>query len=763
MARRRNSIAHRFAKIRGLPPEEKALMQRIANLIDGALNNRQASNPFEQSQQRTNRQIYPPTGILIKQGVKSVKIIWDAPPSNELLRYEITFDNLTTGTRTIKSSFTSEVIFKATAGTYIAKIVSVGRDGATSPVKQIQFEVGEDVMQIEGKKNGPLELGTRVQDNILLIAGYSVYVWGSTVLDKYMAASSNEEITLRLWRAEKADAVVGVDPFTIQETIVLYPSTESASNLDATARAGLITRPSGNRVGSFETSQSVMFSPLSVAAIDDNKTVTYLLQAIGREVEQDEVCLSLVMWAGADGASTSIPGDPFTPDPGYVFPNLNCFHTQKVGLHTINLVANTPWDTRSLFADVDREHQLIGNQWTIAMWLRFDDLNVRRLAGDPTSNEPDNPNGGPINILTRGAINPATFPTDENRNAITIVASGSISGGTDQHALTIQVNNRNTDEFPVGGPFVNARSVSYIANVTGGPDEDESSGLFTWGDASNTNGAQNDAWYFLVVCFSGGDFTGGIPKIRTYMNSVTAPLSTKRSSAGVTPYMAQLVPSGADTTLEEVMQDDNHHMGYNLSHAKTTVKNANYFVGHYTGNLRYGNINNFQIQQLGMWNVCLDAVNEGQGASIGSIQTIFNEGHGTEIDWRKNIITTNLVGTLDTSKSYWQSENLIHLIQFGAVERDLRDGDGGFAARDTGNHLFRGDMNMTGTSIRYISSQTINWLPGTKSPNDMGLTNTGEHFTDNTTIADFLSPDGANGTTQFDQCYPGQNLTGGSG
>ncbi len=744
MARRRNSIAHRFAKIRGLPPEEKALMQRIANLIDSALNNRQASNPFEGSQQRTNRQIYPPTGILIKTGIKSIKLIWDAPPSNELLRYEITFDNLTTGTRTVKSSFTSEVIFKAAAGTYIARIVSVGRDGSTSPVKQIQFSVSEDVMQIEGKKNGPLELGTIVQDNIFLIAGYSTYVWGSTVLDKYIAAESNEEITLRLWRAEKPDAVWQVDTFALQETIVLYPATESASDLDATARGGLITRPSGTRDGSFETSQSVMFSPLAVASADDGKTVTYLLQAIGREVEQDEVCLSIVMWAGADGAGTSIPGDPFTPDPDYVFPHKNCFHTQQVGEHAVSGAAGLhPMDTRSMWGTVDKEHMLLGNQWTVAMWLRFDNLNAAHLDGG----------GGEVNSGDLFIINTGAMRFDQNSllNSLRIRITGSTVPS--KHNLDIQVGNRIKGELSSDD-----RTTTYTANVSGAED-DTSSGLFTWGDASNTNAAQNDAWYFLVVCFSGGDFTGGVPKLRTYMNSITAPLSTTRSTEGVTPYMAQLVPSGVDGSLQPLLQDDLQTMAYNLGQSRSDADNFNYRLGIYNGNLRYAPCSNFQIHQMGWWNVCLDSVSEGQGSTIGPIKTLFDEGRST-LDWRINTIVRNPNNAIDPEKSYWQSENLIHFIQYGAVEQPMSTG---FPGRDTGNPLFQGDMNMTGTSVRYRDDQTEGWLPGNQSPEDLGFTNTNAHYTDNTTIADVLSPDGTNGTTQFDQAYPGQNLTGGSG
>ncbi len=722
-------------------------MQRIANLIDSALNNRQASNPFENSQQRTSRQIYPPTGILIKEGIKSIKIIWDATPSNELLRYEITFDNLTTGVRTVKSSFTSEVIFKAAAGTYIARIVSVGRDGSTSPVKQIQFSVSEDVMQIEGKKNGPLELGTVVQDNIFLIAGYSVYVWGSTVLDKYIAASSNEEVTLRLWRAEKADAVWLVDTFVLQETIVLYPATESASDLDATARGGLITRPSGTRLGSFETSQSVMFSPLAVASADDSKTVTYLVQAIGREVEQDEVGLSMVIWAGADGASTSIPGDPFTPDPDYVFPHKNSFHTQMVGHHTINSQGSVPWDTRSMWGTVDKEHMLLGNQWTIAMWLRFDNLNVDHLDGATGAI-----NGGDLIVINTGAMR-----ADQNSllNSLKIVILGRIDSSPHQHRLAITVGNRIKDEF-----VDNDRTTTYIANVSGSGEEDVSSGLFTWGDASNTNANQNDGWYFLVVCFSGGDFTGGVPKIRTYMNSVTAPRSTSRSTEGVTPYMAQLVPGGVDGSLSQVLHNDNHTMAYNLAQSRSDAVNFNVHLGKYNGNLRYASCGNFQIHQLGWWNVCLDSVSQGQGSTIGAIKKLFDEGYGT-LDWRKNhIVLKAVIGGIDPENSYWQSENLIHLIQYGAVEQAMSTG---FPGRDTGNHLFRGDMNMTGTSVKYKDDQSEGWLPGGGNPKDLGFTNTNKHYTDNTTIADILSPDGNNGTTQFDQAYPGQNLTGGSG
>ena len=129
------------------------------------------------------------------------------------------------------------------------------------------------------------------------------------------------------------------------------------------------------------------------------------------------------MWAGANSDSSSIPGDPFTPPPAYVFPNLNSFHTQKVGLFTIDSTANTPMDTRSMFGTVDREHMLLGNQWTMAIWFRPDDLNVHRLAGDPTANEVNNPNGGDLSLIAKGSMR---SDRDDTFNKFSIKIAGNI-------------------------------------------------------------------------------------------------------------------------------------------------------------------------------------------------------------------------------------------------------------------------------------------------------------------------------------------------
>ncbi len=281
MAKRRSSIAHRFARIKGLPPEEKALMQRIGNLLDAAVNNRMSSNPFEKRKNLEDRRLPSPTNILVKTGFKTVKIIWDPIDSSILLRYEVDFTNFDTGVTTTKSTFTNEIIFKGKSGRYKAVIRGVGRNSKSSPLKTVEFGIGEDVMFIEGGRNGPATLGTVVQDNVSLLAGYSLYIWGSVVLDKLAAGLSNNSVVFQLLRAETGNA--SINDATLVEQIILYPATESASNLDDNAQGGLITRATTVRIGTFETSQSLMFSPISIDTADDGKTVTYFLRAMSNQ------------------------------------------------------------------------------------------------------------------------------------------------------------------------------------------------------------------------------------------------------------------------------------------------------------------------------------------------------------------------------------------------------------------------------------------------------------------------------------------------
>ena len=497
-----------------------------------------------------------------------------------------------------------------------------------------------------------------------------------------------------------------------------------------------------------------MFSPIPVVTADIDATYTYFLQATAREIDADEVNLSLVLWSGAVGDGDSIQGAVST-EPAYVFPHQNCFHTQMIW----RTGANPAFDTRSMWAYVPEHANLLSNQWTVAMWFRPDSLNATDMSSPRSSSNPD---GASLHLLSRLAIR--KDGTNYQANSFQIIVAG-LNDGAGGHLHEIQIK-----AFPENGINGSTRSVEFgHAGATTGSDDDVSAGLFSWGGAGTATNAQNDAWYFLVICFEGGDFVDDSPsKIRAYMNSATNP-------TGGAPTMVALEPSGTDGFEQTILQDDTDTMAYNLSAAFSDGGGNiahNVTNGQYIGNLRTpGTQGDMQVHQLGLWNIALDrgtvaGSNLGLGGLVpiglkngvipnSPIDYLFNKGHGTLIDWKKpgGVIPGSGPSGLATTL-YSQNVNLCHLIQFGAVEQAMSSG---FPGRDTGYHVYQGDLNFTGTTPEGRYQKSFNYAgdpPGEPATAD----STGEHWTDNTSIADILSPEGTNGTTKFNKCYPGQNL-----
>ena len=794
MARRRNSISKRFAKMRGLPPEEKALMQRIANLMDAALNNRQASNPFEPSKNRHHRAVYPPTNLQVKIGNRAAKITWDAPPSNQHLRYEILIRNTETGAEETKSSFTNELRYIGSPGSYEAKIKSVGRDGSSSEIQTISFDLGITIMQIEGGRNGPTTVGTRVQDSITMIEHHHIFVWGSVVLDRYMAGSSNNEIVFRLYKKEGENATFDGSAELV-ETIRLYPGTESGANLDDIARAGLITRPVEGRAGSFETSQSVMFSPISVAEDEEGKVFTFFLEEVNRSVEDDQVGLSIVLWGGAAGFGDSVPGDPFTPDPDYVFPHQNHFNIRIADWSGSggSLVA---FDTRHACAASFPEYNLIGNQWTLAMWVRFEERGNVPLAVDPYT--------GTITLFERQRMHSGTANPFNNRIRITYTTG--TSGVNNLGILNVSV--WGADDTAGSSP-IEFEERSILTSTTTGHSQ-----MLPW---SNTQAIQNRGWYFIVVCFEGGPATsaGNVPKVRLHINNNRGidiidpwagsgePETDDFHIRGMCNQFARIDEgslvnttsiSGASlTTLwNEIEQTDEYRMLYSFGGTTTgdlVQSAAGTHLGNYSGDssLRDG-AGGIRIHQAGMWNVALDnwsgyEYNPGYATQVPFFDSppltwLYNRGYGTEIDWRENsgeqtdpdvqlsyvddsvvppvtvVRTGNSTNRAPTEvyKPYIQAENLVHFWQFGAVEQAMSSGH---TLRDTGFHLYKGDLNFTGVIDPH--NPAVEAADTSHDPSD---TDTHNGWTEETTIADIVSPHGENGTTLSTTiAYPGQTLT----
>jgi hypothetical protein len=754
MARRRNAIFHRLSRMRGLPPDEKMLMQRIGNLMDAALNNRQASNPFEPSRNKLDRVLYPPTGLLAHTGFRTLKLTWNAANSDQHLRYEVEIRNVATGETVTKSTYTNELKFKGDNGTYEAKVKSVGRDSASSPVETIEFTMGGSVMQIEGSKNGPTALGTLVQDHITLYDGYSIYAWASVVLDKYAAGSANSDVVFRLWSMEGENQTFDADVATLHETIVLYAATESFSDLDETARGHLILRPIAARPGSFETSQSVMFSPIRVDSDDDEVVFTFFLQAINRETEEDEVNLSLVLWGGFDGLGDNVPGDPWDGGKAdYVFPHLNSLKIwrEEMDSDTPPNVTKGRW----FMASQPKELNVIDNAWTLAFWVRLPDEHISVMTSK--QDEEFKFISEHNHIFGRWSHNTeAPFETHDNHISVDLHAmydpnaeAGLGPGHGYQPNVTVRVQDKSKgNEYEIVSSFW-----TYCFGDTGGdpggPD-DMTDQSYMWSHGGTIFSHSNFGWQFYVICFEGGaagteeqgnDYPTGTPKIRVYYNgrSPTGCSSPEDRfiAADQMCYLAQRAVDGAlltqhrnpfQLTNKECNQDNSDDFLYSMG---MTTTSPLFTSGVYDGQAVEINNHTFQIHQMGMWNVAIDnwdgmgfnpgageqrdsapwynvpydeffppltnqlTVDVGRencvvGSSLCAIHYLFNQGYGTDVDWKKNSAMRP-----DGAREYIFAENLIHLWQFGAIPDGFELGDE--SMRDTGNFLYGGDINWLGT------------------------------------------------------------------
>jgi hypothetical protein len=746
-------------------------MQRIGDLMDVALNNRQASNPFEPRRNKPSRVIYPPTGLTAATGIKAVKLSWTAADSDEHLRYEVEVRDVGRGTTSTKSSFTNNLTFYGRGGSYVAKVWSVGRNGRSSSPELIEFDIGVDVMQIEGAKLGTQERGVLVQDDILHLSGHNIFVWGAVVLDEFIAGESNEPVTFKLWRKLGDDAtfVSDVDgEVTLVETIQLYPATEDATNLsDSALSGGSVIRFSGARLGSFGTSQSVMFSPIPVADDEKDKRYTYFLQATGREIETDEVSLSITIWAGAEGIGNSQPGNVYSR-PGYVFPHYNHWHTWNT-FNTTHEGENF-WDSRWAVSQILDGYSIPANQWTLAFWWRPDAIYPAAQADFP------NTYPGTMTVFGRDSLRPFDVPVyDAARNQIRWFFStyqrnkitewpGELEDQNWVHQSLFQVFPRLGADAGSDNPVNDPEGTEFDVRALVLDDDDGTSELMPW-STINPLANQNDGWYFTVFCYEGHveNNVNAKPMLRMWhnmgintdpedqFNTVHANFhkvgmrNVQIMAEGVRTYMYMSIASLLST--RRVLQDDKENMLYYFGCSGTQAHFEGIFLGGGVNVTAYA----FQFHQAGMWNIALDEYDgytSGlQGEGQAAINYLYNIGHGTEIDWRQDS-EAEVQPDGSVFQAYPASENLCHLWQFGAIETPFYAYE---ALRDTGYHVFGGDLNFT-TEI-YPNQEETEETGSPLSPlyGNRSYGNTGG-------IWDVRSPEGTNGTTQSDLCYPGQNL-----
>jgi hypothetical protein len=793
--------------MRGLPPAEKALMLRIADLMDVALNNRQASNPFEPRRNAPSRVIYPITGLTAATGLKAVKLTWIAPPSDEHLRYEIEIRNLATGVTETKSSFTNNITYHGQGGEYEATVRSVGREGSSSTLEKITFDIGADVMQLEGAKLGAKELGTLVQDDILHLTGYKIFVWGAVVIDEYIAGDGNPEIIFKLWRKEGDDATFdteGTYPLQLMETITLYPATEDASNLSADALGGQVGYSrfpvpevlGGVRPGSFGTSQSVMFSPIKVWPHQADKRWTYFLQAINRETQSDEVSLSITIWAGAEGAANAQPGQPYvTPSP------YNPFHFAH--FHTWNHWESVPgsafnpyhWNSRWAVAQVLEGYVLTANQWSLGMWWRPD-----RIDPAAAQEDPENYIRG-TRVYTRSSL-VHEHPHDVFRNGIRFFFTTrrrdaqEFGGWSDDlnyvHQMDVQVHSNYGSEGTEHGQF---DSISFTVVALIMDEEYGLSALMPWPADSNhlLFHEKNSGWYFTVVCFEGSynEDPDSPSKLRVWHN---CGVSTDIDDRFTLPprfynklgmrhleylivdpnneYWGNTIPEDGDLrmgpmylnqawTLHEraIIQDDKEDrlegFGIQIDHI---VKD-----GMYGGSGENMTAYACQYYQAGFWNVAIDnwdsskntAGTQGALTQLGyaQIEFLYHEGHAWLSDWRTNSIR------FGNEQNYVCKENLTSHWQFGNIQSDFYLGE---ALRDTGWNIYGGEANMTSQIFPHrTGTEGFSPLKPVLGPdswsNTAGIWDVRTPAEEDSGL-DFGEGKGPHGTTRSAWCYPGQNL-----
>jgi hypothetical protein len=509
-----------------------------------------------------------------------------------------------------------------------------------------------------------------------------------------------------------------------------------------------------------------MFSPIPVAADEENKIYTYFLQAVGRDVESDEVSLSITIWGGSEGASDKIPGDPYVPRSDYVFPDYNHWHTWNT-FNTDYMGGDHLWDSRWALSQVLEGYVIPANQWSLGVWWRPDAIFPAAQSDFPQTYP------GTMFLYQRDSLRQDAPVFDPSRNALRWLFFTRLRGQFEfgdaydeqnwVHQMDFLVSsNLGTDAASDGQD----RDVTFSVRALVMDDDEGTSALMPW-STINPRSRQNDGWYFTVFCYEGNrsNDINSKPALRAWHNMGLAddpedefnnpdPIFHKIGMRNIqivaenpidyprTPiYMS--IAFGLSTAI--VIQDDSQTR---IEGFGVTVQQAHH-SGVYLGSGNNVTTAAVQWHQAGMWSVALDNWNGyvySQGDGQASINYLYNEGFGTEIDWGGvSIIDPQPDGS--EFQAYAVAENLNSLWQFGAVESAFYLGE---ALRDTGYHLYGGDLNMTSQIFPHHDGFEANSpLKPVWGPNSWSNT---------TGIWDVRSPEGTNGTTQSDICFPGQNL-----
>ena len=674
--RRRSTIAKRITKIKGLPPAEKHLLERIGTLVDAQINNRTISNPTGTGRIKVDPRLPPPRLITAESGIKSTKISWPAVDSSILSHYELTITsvNVEEPQEEILISYTNTFFYRGRpGGSYKAKVRSVGRNGTKSPVlEEVEFFIQDNLMDLQGTKNDFNVVGTIVVEDLFLVEQNKIYVWGACVIDKLIGgvAVGNPELSLRLY---KGPTGTGFANATFIEEIPLFDATESATNLDNTALGGGVFRPALQppadldpafvRGSTFETSYGVMFSPLDVDPSEDQKIFDFYVVAIGREVPDDVINLSITVWSAPVGDADSIPALPTTIEPPIAFPWFRCISLNE----DLNVIGTTlPLPADPITHGLDWLHntgiadgrRLFGSTWTWAAWIK-----PRRFSGAAQSGEV--PTNGRIFALTNVIPSkPSAYGMESGYvNGFEVRAANRLGGfGRIQTAITVW------DKGNASGASTGFSRSVYIDPMSVTMATEFSDPIYTAPTTNPVWALGINEWHLLVITF---DNSSG-PVLYVNGTQKTRNATFSGETGGFTGQ--DIAPTN----------DLVYHSGGQMESTSAVTPPVNalwvdaVFYEPFDG-LKLDFAADILIYAAGIWSFKLE-----QADAI----ELYNGGDGWERNWRQNI------------GDYNKAQFLAHYWQMGAEISEIR-----WYARDTGYYLgesggFSGRANMSDEGVR---------------------------------------------------------------
>jgi hypothetical protein len=341
-------------------------------------------------------------------------------------------------------------------------------------------------------------------------------------------------------------------------------------------------------------------------------------------------------------------------------------------------------------------------------------------------------------------------------------------------------------------------------------DEKGTSSLFPFATNEHSLNTENDGWVFTMVCFEGrrnldsykeGSYIPGtdppeyyetgyagegdiftLPAIRVWQNigvhadwvnfadegvatfkpmgmrnlQLLAQLSTADQLIYIDPETEEItyiregpmyMLNPGDLSTNGLIQDDKND---NMIGWGCTVNHALH-EGQFQGSCRNNDASACQWYQGGIWSMALDGFtgyDEQQAAGTASINYLYTAGKGAGVDWRRS---SEIDRQVDGSEfdAYPVAESLCHLWQFGAIEQPFSSHE---TLRDTGFNVYGGGLNLTSDINPYNTADEYR-------SNLAPVPATSESWGNTAGIWDIRSPEGTNGTTQSDVCYPGQNFT----